>query len=96
MTPVASWSPADYYQASRAARRAWERTQPQMQLDVLEDGQVKRAAGLPAAACSSSSASHLHLPLAPVPPKRAVGDALDLTNDGPGRITPKVLRGRGQ
>jgi hypothetical protein len=36
VTPAASWSPADYYLASRAARRAWERTDSQLTLGLGE------------------------------------------------------------
>lgn len=64
MTPVASWSPADYYRATRAARRAWQATDQQLALG-LEEVDVARAEGMvgcgvhllePAASPSSRSA----------------------------------------
>jgi hypothetical protein len=36
MTPAAHWSPDDYYRASRAARAAWEATQPQLVIGLGE------------------------------------------------------------
>lgn len=45
MTPVQSWSPADYYQASRLCRDMWIGTQPQYVipgvLDAADAGAVR-------------------------------------------------------
>jgi hypothetical protein len=40
VTPAAAWSPADYFAASRRARRAWERTDSQLTfgLDEADEG----------------------------------------------------------
>lgn len=37
MTPVASWSPVDYYHAHLACHRAWLDTQPQLVIDGWAD-----------------------------------------------------------
>ena len=57
MTPVASWSPADYYRASRAARRACERSAEQLQIDaVLEEAEPARTSASSSAPSEGSAA----------------------------------------
>ena len=74
MTPAASWSPADYFRASRGARAAWERTDqqlsilsdcPALALLGLESGEVKRAATLPPSLGSAAAASPVSSPSSP-------------------------------
>ena len=59
MTPVASWSPADYHHARLACHTAWVKTQPQYVipglLDELDRSEVARAAECPAVASDLSS-----------------------------------------
>ena len=72
MTPAASWSPADYFRASRGARAAWERTD--QQLSILSDcpalallgGLVEADAGTPSSGASVSTS-----PSSPAEPRAA-------------------------
>lgn len=56
MAPVAHWSEADYYRASRRARAAWERSQPQLVLGL--EGADAGTTSLVASAPSSPPSPH--------------------------------------
>lgn len=54
MTPAASWSPADYYTASRAARRAFEAQDQQLSLG-LDEADRGKPVGLVEPSCANFS-----------------------------------------
>lgn len=67
MTPVASWSPQDYYTASRHARRAWLATQPQLVMEGVLDA-ADTGTPLPG---SVGSIERVPNPTSPLPRGRA-------------------------
>lgn len=103
MTPVAAWSPVDYYRASRAARRASERSLAQLQLPVLDEDD-KDAVLLvehPELTDGVEPRCELgpHRPVSrsrPLVPPDVGGASAPLTATDPGRHTSRVHGGRGQ
>lgn len=57
MTPTVGWNEADYYRASRAARRAWQATNAQLEIGGLDEGVARAGSDLSLAAAPSSSPS---------------------------------------
>ena len=77
MTPAGSWSPEDYYRASRRARDAWQATDHQ--LSILSDCTALANLGALGAADTGTASSGgvgstERVPPCPVP---SPGDALD-------------------
>ena len=77
MVPAASWSPEDYYRASRRARDAWQATD--QQLSILSDSPSLALLGALGAADTGTASSGgvgstERVPPCPVP---SPGDALD-------------------
>ena len=81
MVPAASWSPEDYYIASRAARAAWDKQDHQ--LSILSDSPALAMMGVLEAADSGTTSSGgvgslERVPQADLPVQ---GDALDTTRE---------------